>query len=320
MPDHPVSIRTLLRVITVVACLAGAFSVARAAEAATPAESLGTFRGAANVRAIAEYEAWRGRPVHRVLDFLADDDWRRISQPYWWVDAWSASAYRDRLVYSVPMLPRTGGSLAAGARGDYDAHFRRLAELLVRRRQSGVTLRLGWEFNGSWYRWSVRNAAGAEDYAAYWRRIVRAMRAVPGAAFRFDWCTNNGSEPWNVDVEAAYPGDDFVDYVSQDVYDQAKPAIADPARRWWLIYWKTHGLDWAVKFAARHRKRFAVGEWGLGYNRWGGGDNPDFIARMHAFMARTNPTHHFQWEYTDGPRLMTGRNPSAAEAFLRLFG
>ena len=306
------------RTLVTAASAATLLSLAAPASAA-PRDSLGTYRGAVNVEGIRQYEAWRGGRVHRVLDFLADDDWSKIAAPTWWVDGWSASPYRTRLVYSVPLLPRGRGTLARGARGRYDRHFRRLATLLVRKGQARVTLRLGWEFNGDWYRWHIGRRRGAAHYAAYWRRIVRTMRAVPGAAFKFDWCTNNGSVPWDMSPEPAYPGDAYVDYVSQDVYDQSWPAIADPARRWRSIHRRPFGLRWLVRFADRHDKRIALPEWGLGYDAYGGGDDPYFIRKMHRFIARHRPAYHNQWEYTEAPRLMTGRNPWAARAFLRRF-
>ena len=72
-----------------------------------------------------------------------------------------------RLILSVPLLPGpwdlTGPkegprakqpvSLKAGAHGDYNAHFKALAENLVRYGLGDSVVRLGWEFNGGWYAW-----------------------------------------------------------------------------------------------------------------------------------------------------------------------
>lgn len=302
-----------------VAVLATAFfSVASLALAASPGATAGVFRGTGNPDAIRAYEAWTGRPVYRVLDFLADDDWEKIASPTWWVDTWSASPYRTRMVYSVPMLPRSGGSLAKGATGAYDRHFKRLARLLVAKGQAGVTLRLGWEFNIDRYRWAAARAPAR--YAAYWRRIVAAMRSVPGAAFKFDWCANNGSVPWTFDPAKAYPGDRYVDFISVDVYDQSWPATSDPVRRWADIYGRRYGIKWLRGFASAHGKRVAFPEWGLGYNRHGGGDDPYFVAKMYDLIDRVAPAYHDVWEVTELPSLMGGRNPHAATKFLALFG
>ena len=57
--------------------------------------------------------------------------------------------------------PESGGSLAGAASGAYDEHFAALARNLVAGGLGGAGIRLGWEFNGSWYRWSVRSAGDA---------------------------------------------------------------------------------------------------------------------------------------------------------------
>ena len=320
---HAISVsrRVACRATTAAACLAALLTLAAQPASAAPGDTLGVYRGAASPGEVRAYEAWLGRPVYRVHDFLADDDWSKIANPTWWLRTWGQSPYGTRMMYSVPMLPRTGGTLAQGAAGAYNGYFRQLAQRLVAEGQGAVTLRLGWEFNGDWYRWRVSGVAGgAASYAAYWRQIVATMRSVPGAAFTFDWCTNNGSVPSTLNPETAYPGDAYVDYISQDVYDQAYPATRDPATRWASIAGRPYGLNWLVGFAARHGKRIAIPEWGLGYNAYGGGDDPYFVAQMYAFIARTNPAYHVHWEYSVPPRLMTGRNPRAAAEFRRLFG
>ncbi len=108
------------------------------------AAELGIYRGAAEVNRVSDFEGWLGRPVDKVLTYFADDDWSKISAPVWWMDSWGATPYSERMTYAVPLLPKTGGSLARGAAGDYNHHFKALAELLVARGQGSATLRLGW--------------------------------------------------------------------------------------------------------------------------------------------------------------------------------
>ena len=191
-------------------------SLPQSALARTPAHTLGVYVGANNSSGVSAYESWIGHPVDRVLDYLADQDWTKINNPSWWIEGWAQTRYRDRLVYSVPMLPASGASLQAGARGDYDEHFRQLAQRLVAAGQGGVVIRPGWEFNGGWYRWSAASDPAA--FRAYFRRIVTAMRSVQGGAFKFDWCPSLGQN--SIPAADAYPGDAYVDYIGLDVYDQ----------------------------------------------------------------------------------------------------
>ena len=59
--------------------------------------------------------------------------------------------------------------------------------------EGDAILRLGWEFNGTWYPWSVTNRTDAAHFVGYFRHIVSTMRAVPGADFRFVWNADVGT-------------------------------------------------------------------------------------------------------------------------------
>jgi glycosyl hydrolase family 26 len=313
--------RPLRPLVLLIACLVAAVAAAPA-HAASPSQTVGVFRGAVNTSGVAGWEAWLGRPAYRVLDFFARESWEKIAAPVWWVDGWSRSKYKTRLVYSVPMLPDTPSSLATGATGAYDAHFERLARLLISRGQGGVTIRLGWEFNGDWYRWNA--AVNPNAFVTYWRRIVNAMRRQPGAAFKFDWCPNLGRG--TVAPDRVYPGDAYVDYVGADVYDHGWwPGYKDPVKRWNELMNQAYGLRWQRDFARAHRKKLSFPEWGvvLRADGHGGGDNPYFVERMHAWMGANDVAYHnyFEVDMPGAPiRLMTGRFPKAAAAFKRLFG
>jgi hypothetical protein len=313
--------RRLLTLTLVLTSLTAAAPTS-AAHASSPGETVGVFRGAVNKSGVAAWEAWLGRPAYRVVDFLARESWDKIAAPYWWVDGWSASAYKNRVVYSVPMLPDTPSTLATGATGAYDVYYERLARLLIARGQGSATIRLGWEFNGDWYRWNAGTNPTA--FVTYWRRIVNAMRRQPGAAFKFDWCTNLGRG--TVAPDRVYPGDAYVDYVGSDVYDHGwAPGYKDPVLRWKNLVDQPYGLRWQRDFARAHGKPLSFPEWGvvLRADGHGGGDNPYFIERMHNWIATNHVAYHayFEVDMPGAPiRLMTGQFPLAAAEFKRLFG
>jgi hypothetical protein len=225
------------------------------------------------------------------------------------------------VVYSIPLIPNTGGTLQEGAGGAYNVHFRRLAETLVAHGEGDAVLRLGWEFNGDWMPWNARSDPGA--YAAYWRQVVQTMRAVSGAQFKFDWCTNLG---WPIS-NAAYPGDAYVDYIGMDVYDTwwSDAERTNVAQRWQNMLEMQGGLRWHREFARAHGKRMTFPEWGLWIrpDGHGGGDNPYFIERMHEWISENDVAYHmyFEKDLSDGEhRLMAGRFPEGAAAFRSLFG
>jgi Glycosyl hydrolase family 26 len=291
-----------------------------APDAAAQERHLGVYRGPANPAGVAEFGTWLGRQPTVAVDFLADNSWEHIASPVWWADRWARSPYR--MVYSVPLLPDTGGSLQAGAAGDYNVHFRRLAETLVARRQANAILRLGWEFNLPNHRWTAKDDPAA--FAAYWRQIVTTMRAVPGARFEFDWCPNLGTQA--VAPERAYPGDAYVDYIGLDAYDVGwGQNWTDPVWRWNWILTQAHGLQWHRSFAAAHGKPMSYPEWGLWIrpDGHGGGDNPHYIERMSEWFQANNVAYHSYFEAApagDGEHeLMGSLFPRGAAAYRARF-
>jgi hypothetical protein len=238
-------------------------SRARATSAAVPARwwRSGVFDGAGPYGDLA-FADWRGAAITTATDFLPANTWSEIEDPAWAIDVWrSAPSVTPGL--SVAMWPWSGGSLVEAAAGEYDGHFAKLAENLVDAGLGGVTIRLGWEFNGSWYRWAVKNAAGAAQFAQAWRTIVDAMRSIPGQSFNFDWAPDLAFG--GVNPALAYPGNAYVSDIGLDVYDWARSAGETATTRWNGLVDATYGLQWQATFAAAHDKPVAFPEWGLTY-------------------------------------------------------
>lgn len=300
-----------------------------------PRVQAGVFRSTSST-AVAAFEQWAGHPTPYVVDYSARHTWEEIANPSYMIDHWAQSD--RRLVYSVAMLPENGeSSMAAGMRGENNHYFQRLAEQLVEKGQADAIIRLGWEFNGNWFRWS---AYDAEEFTQYWRQIVGAMRSVPGQRFEFDWSVNAGAGQ-SGDALLAYPGDDVVDYVGVDFYDASwapstfpYPSPCDDTCRltrqqdaWAARTTEDRGLFFWRDFARAHGKPLAIPEWATGTrpDGHGGGDNPYFIRKMHEFIHHpaNNVAYHAYFESNGGGvagRLMTGQYPQAAVAYRQLFG
>jgi hypothetical protein len=242
---------------------------------------LGVYRGAANPGGVEAFGAWLGRPPAIAVDFVP---WESLAEAGWWVDGWAGSGYR--VVYSLPLLPDDG------------ERFQRFARLLPEHGQDDALIRPGWEMNGDWYPWSIKD--GAEAFAGRWRQAVSAMRAAaPG--LEFDFTVNMGSSA-GLDPAAAYPGDDYVDLIGMDVYD----------RGWESNLKMPFGLEWHRDFARAHDKRMSFPEWGLR-----GADAPEFVERMHAWIAQNQVAYH---AYFDFEEHELANFPAAAERFRALFG
>jgi len=203
-------------------------------------------------------------------------------------------------------------------------------------------LRPGWEFDGTWYPWSVRSDADARNFATYWQKIVTVMRAVPGAHFSFLW-SPAGFQTLSWNIEDAYPGNAYVNDVSFDVYDQSSDGAifssGDPHNTATAAQSKAvfndlrtdrEGLDWLAAFAQAHKKPIVIPEWAVASRTDGHGlgDDPTFINEMYNWFV----SHHVAWSiyFIDNARdnskqdinflLTDGHFPKSLAAFRADFG
>ncbi|WP_411080063.1 glycoside hydrolase family 26 protein [Streptomyces sp. cmx-18-6] len=270
--------------------------------------------GPDGVDRMAELSRWLGGAELRVgHTYLPGDLWVNIEGAPDFLDAWATwrKAEEDRMfVLNVPMLERNEERvpdaevrrlLRSGAAGDYDQHFTRLAERLVDLGVPDTVIVLGWEMNGTTY--THRCGPDPASWKAYWQRIVTAMREVPGQEFRFDFTPSRGLDavPWT----ACYPGDDVVDIIGMDSYDQPPgesfdDQINDP-----------YGLQKHVDFAAERGKPISFPEWGLFRN----GDNPEYMRRMLDWIDRHQPLYQTITDYCPHGVWQCRSNPRSTKVF-----
>jgi hypothetical protein len=297
--------------------------------------------------------AWLHRPVDLALDFDVGRGW--APEPYaaldWQLGPWAAwtKARRGRnLLYTLAM---TGGGpentvQACATRSTTDpanpfvVHFKDVADTLARHGLDHAILRIGHEFTGDWYPWSVegvdrRPNTALAYYADCYRNIVIILRnAQPQALWTFDWNPTPTASP--AELDAAYPGAGYVDVVSTDVYDQAWPAYYPPdcdsgcRRASQTRHWaETRArLETIRAFALAHGKRMGLPEWGVvdeAHN--GGGDDPVFVRGMRRFIRQSGRTLayqvYFDVDAPDGAHRLFGEPatfPNASAAFRRGFG
>ncbi len=308
-------------------------SLPQASAAATlPVVLSGAYAGPANVRGLTEFGNWRGAPTTVALDYLSDSEWNDIDQPSWTLNAWRRYQKKGgNLVLSVPMLTSApGGTFTAGAAGTFDRYFTTLGRKMVADGYSGAVLRIGWEFNGNWFPWSLSrsNATdGPKAFIADWRHLVDLFRSIPGSHFRFDWTVNPGPSASGVPAADAYPGDQYVDYVGVDQYDSSwnwrGGRILGATARWRKIANQRYGLNWWLRFAKAHDKQITVPEWGLNNNTSpgsnGAGDDPSFIAHMYNWFKLNEPAYQMYFDY-GGSALDTGADPRSSLLYRKLFG
>ncbi|WP_371500067.1 glycosyl hydrolase [Kitasatospora sp. NBC_00374] len=266
---------------------------------------------------VAEMARWlNGANIQVGHTYLAGNGWNDIEGEAVVLGLWSQWRQADparRLVLGVPMLvPNEAGVpdaevaqlLARGDEGEFDAHFLKLARKLVALGGGDTVITLGWEMNGVTY--TGRCKPDPTAWKAYWRRIVGVMRSVPGQHFAFDFTPTRGLDaiPWT----HCYPGDDVVDIIGMDSYDQPAGATFDD------YVTEPYGLQDQVEFAAKRGKPVSYPEWGLFRN----GDNPVFVARMVEWIRTHDTAYQTVTDYCPHGFWQCDQNPKSAARFRQL--
>jgi hypothetical protein len=265
-----------------------------------------------------QYEQWLGKPAGAILGYTGGASWADYDGSVGWIMGVFSGLDR-RVLWSVPLIPK-GATLADAARGLYNDHYRMAAEKLAKWRPDEPVLyiRTAWEFNGDWFPWTA--VGHPQDFIGAWRQFVDTFRSVSNR-FRFDWCPSGGDK-LQIPAEDAYPGDDYVDIIGLDIYDQEKWCkIKDPVERWNKVYLTgPYGLKWHQDFAATHRKPMSYPEWGIGGND--AGDNPFLIERMRQWFIDNKVVYATYWYSNSNYRgmLTADEYPMAAAKYKELFG
>jgi len=270
---------------------------------------LGVYAGPGAPVAAAAFTADAGAPVPYAFDYIDGTSWQSISNPLWFMQRWSGSGFR--MIWGIPMLPNTGGTLAAGAAGQYDAYFSQLAYTLVDHGEGASIIMLGWDAEAPDLPWSALNSTEAGQYVAFWRQIVNSMRTVQGQQFQFAWDGAPGTN--TIEPPALYPGNAFVDIVGTDAFDQGGPAVG---LGWSGFAATPYGPNWYATFAVAHHKPLMIAKWGVvPLQDSGGGDSSNFVQQ---FLRWADKQHLFAavtWDY--GSWAVTGGSFPHAAAELR---
>jgi len=333
-------------------------------------KNIGVYMWDRNPAGAMGFEKWVGLPVNIAEDFqpfyggweLMISDARA---PYW--TEWVKAVETRRVAFAFPVFPAFRDTWEPGA-GDYDGargqttraleyfqaaangefnhYYRQFGQMLINNGLKNSIIRFGHEFDGNWYAWSISVGPGggtekARLYAAAFRQLVTTLRSLSGQNFTFSW---NPNAAYTTDpnlLRSAWPGKEYVDYISFDQYDQfyggehyneAYHAGTPQFRRekqeavWNHIYNHPTGLKWFGAFSREMDVPLTIGEWGLwypepGHEHRGGGDNAYFIRRMYNYINENNVAWHVYFNFGDVSHSIynTHQHPMASREFLRLW-
>lgn len=187
----------------------------------------------------------------------------------------------------------SGDSWSAAASGSYDSRWttclNTVASAWGGRSKANLFIRFAHELNGSFMtNWSVSSSEVA-SYVTAFRRFVGLQRSIlPGS--RVVWPLNDGTST-GFDFRTAYPGDDYVDVIGVDTYNQY-PWVNDTAS------WDAKinsvdsngtpvGIEAWRQYAQSKGKPICFPEWancGDTAGGGGGGDSPNYIQWMHDYF------------------------------------
>jgi hypothetical protein len=299
----------------------GAARIAGGKPANTAEKGVGAFLGSGEdgVRLVPAFEAWLGGTKMTVgRTYLSGESWTTIEGDPGIIGPWAAWLKQQpgrALAINVPMAAPNEANLpddavrdllGAGAQGAFDSHYGKLAAALVDAGAPGAIIVLGWEMNGITF--TGRCAPDPATWKQYWRRIVTVMRAQPGQRFTFDFAPNRGPEavPWS----DCYPGDDVVDIIGMDSYDQP------PGHTFKDYIDQPYGLRFQADFATKHGKRMSFPEWGLFRN----GDNPEYVRDMLGWIAAHDVAYHSITDYCPHGVWSCEADPDSSQAYRELLG
>jgi hypothetical protein len=281
---------------------------------------------AGSMTQVRAWESFRGSSVNAVLTFADRSSWQTITNPWVGSGPEKFSTFNGTWIISQPFFPTGSGDMNSCASGAYSSHWADFGRWLVSKGRPASIIRLAWEFNGNWFPWSV-SKTNATTWVNCFRQVVGAIRSTDPQA-RIDWALNaHSGGAWSV-----YPGDQYVDIIGIDSYDQWPASTTDAAFAQQCA--EATGVCSVIAFARTHGKQFSVPEWGLvaksdtGAGRAGqaGGDNPVYIRNMYQTFAANRDVLAYETYFNNSEAgnvhsSMVGpnENPSAAATYASLW-
>lgn len=270
----------------------------------------GTNNGAIALDKADGFGAWRGRDVDVQPFFIGQNGWTVSYEAMIGNDVLdptggpaTVSQHGIMPTLTIPIVTRfDAGKFSMVAGGGVDVHHQAIANK-IKTSMGGrrIYLRIGHEADEG-YPWSYTghdgdgqpNPANPAEYKAAWRRIAQIYKdTVPNSKIVWNVLKNTRQK-----VTDYYPGDDIVDIISIDVYDNGSGGYCNSATSpGWINFCRgdynpatgvSKGIGGILEFAKSHGKKIAVDEWGATnktHLATDGANNSFFVQGMYDFFA-----------------------------------
>jgi hypothetical protein len=255
-----------------------------------------------------------------------------VTSPSYGYTAWLAADPTGRTVVLTQDLVATDQVTSDAswrghcAQGQFAPYATQLAQNLIAAGFGNSVVRLGAEMNGSWESDYIGTSTGEQhNWALCFAVTVRAMRAVAGAHFLFDWnvvACGNASPLANY-----YPGDAYVNIIGVDAYDTGCPAAPPPASAatFASVANNPEGLLAVSAFAQQNGEPMSIPEWATSSPTGsppGYGDDPYYVAGIGQYVASSSNFSFQTWfdAGDNGVLELSSANPKSLQAYVAAFG
>lgn len=294
---------------------------------------LGSYNSAANHGAFLQFAQQTNTSAGIYSDYLDGTSWTSMvggpGNLPWVIGQLKGQLGSAHLVLSVPLVHAGYSSdqaaLAAYAAdpSGWEEDFAILAQNLIAAGFGDATIRLMWEPDSGIY--SNDDLTSAANYAALWRDAYTAMMGVAGARFAWAWYWGGNFDATTNNT--AWPGSQYVTYVTFDQYDQSwdgNCGLAYDGSNWTATQsecvWNgdiAKSLDRLTNFAGSVGKPIGIGEWGVidRSDGHGGGDDPRFVDNFVAWLKSTNVAWASYFNCNSGGDSVLADFPASLAAF-----
>ncbi len=297
----------------------------------------GFYDGGVDLAQMRDFETWRNRPADIVGLFISLKGGEHPATT--WVGMQNANIVNDistwygagyKVTLTVPLVAEE----SAGAFGtcanttNFDSYHRALANRIKNEVGTSVIyLRLGHEATRG-YPWSYVNEgqpnANPTDYKNCWNKVSHIYKdAVPNAQMVWNHLKNH-----NVPMGNYYPGDDAVDVIGIDPYDNCSwTGCVDSDAQWTKFLGSynpstgsAEGVGGLLAFAKAHGKKLSFCEWGPSQNQTSayspthGSNNPYYVVRMLQFFKDNAADIAYEITYDEAPHQIWPRVDYLAKA------
>jgi hypothetical protein len=283
----------------------------------------GTFNGTTSVSGAQAFGTWRDTPIDALLTFMGRDSWGAMfTIPSSW------AAWNGIILNSIPPQPQTANNSATAA-GTNNQRWKDYGSQLVAAglNRNTYIVRLGWESNGGWYKWSwgsPQNQNTPESFIAAVKNVSLSLKSTaPNVQISLN--LNKGSKrsgyTWQSVFQQLVP---YIDQVGLDCYDfyNGSPNLAA---------WNSNmlnidpGLNSVAAFCRANSLQMNLEEWALiaGTAEGNpGGDNVFYITQMWDWLVANQDVICYEGYYDhDGApstllhKITDGTKPNAAAAY-----